>query len=172
MNNIQIDLDNKIIEFIKENTKEAINIKRYIESIVRLAIEKNNIKVDTICISIESATKDEIKKINKEYRKIDKVTDVLSFPVFEREEFKTLINTEESKKFKEIDLGDIILCLDVIKEQAEIYETGIIRETLYMITHGVCHLLGFDHINETEKEEMRNLEEDILNTLGIIKKDI
>lgn len=170
MNKLQIDLDKKIIEFVKENTNEEVDIKKYVNDILKIALEENNICIDTIYISIQSATKDEIKRLNKEYRNIDRVTDVLSFPVFDRDELDSLKKADEDKKFKEIELGDIILCLDVVKEQAVMYDTGIVRETLYMITHGVCHLLGFDHIEENEKKEMRELEEYILEKIGVFKK--
>ncbi len=170
MNKLQIDLDKKIIEFVKENTNEDVDIKKYVNDILKIALKENNICIDTIYISIQSATKDEIKRLNKEYRNIDRVTDVLSFPVFDRDELDSIKEADEDKKFKEIELGDIILCLDVVKEQAVMYDTGIVRETLYMITHGVCHLLGFDHIEENEKKEMRELEEYILEKIGVFKK--
>ena len=169
MNKLQINLDKKIIEFVKENTKEEVNIQKYVDDILKIALKKNDIYIDTIYISIQSATKDEIKRLNKEYRNIDRATDVLSFPVFDRDELDSIKRADEDKKFKEIELGDIILCLDVVKEQAKMYETGIVRETLYMITHGVCHLLGYDHIEDDDKKEMRELEEDILEKIGVLK---
>ncbi len=170
MNKLQIDLDKKVVDFVKENTDEDVDIKKYVDDIVNIALSKTNVNIDTIYISIQSATKLKIKRLNKEYRNIDRVTDVLSFPVFDRDELENIKNADEEKKFKEIELGDIVLCLDVIKEQAKTYDTGILRETLYMITHGVCHLLGFDHIEEEEKKEMRNLEEYILEKIGAFKK--
>ena len=163
MNKLQINLDKKIIEFVKENTKEEVNIQKYVDDILKIALKKNDIYIDTIYISIQSATKDEIKRLNKEYRNIDRATDVLSFPVFDRDELDSIKRADEDKKFKEIELGDIILCLDVVKEQAKMYET------LYMITHGVCHLLGYDHIEDDDKKEMRELEEDILEKIGVLK---
>ena len=169
MNKLQINLDKQIIEFVKENTNEDLDIKKYVNDILKIALKENNICIDTIYISIQSATKDEIKRLNKEYRNIDRVTDVLSFPVFDKDELDSIKEADEDKKFKEIELGDIIICLDVVKEQAIMYDTGIVRETLYMITHGVCHLLGFDHIEENDKKEMRGLEEYILEKIGVFK---
>lgn len=170
--NINIDLDENIIDFIFNETNEnKEKIENYILDIVYNGCMKNNINGERISISISSANKDDIKKINKEYRNIDRVTDVLSFPIFEREELKNICLESEDKKLKEIELGDIILCLDVIKEQANEYGTGILRETLYMITHGVCHLIGYDHIEDNEKKEMRKMEEDILNGIGVTKDE-
>ena len=167
MRDIRIDLDENIIEYVKSNLKDNIDIKKNIIEIVNKALNYNKIDVDTIYISIQSASKDEIKKINFEYRNIDSPTDVLSFPIFEKSEFEEIVKVEETKKIKEIELGDIILCLDIIKEQSIEYQTGLLREILYMITHGVCHLLGYDHILEDDKKVMRSLEEEILNSLEV-----
>lgn len=169
MNKVQIDFDEKISEYVKEHTSENINITEYIEKIVKLALELNSISFENVYISINSASKEEINKLNLEYRNIDRPTDVLSFPIFEREEIEEFKNIPEDKKLKEIELGDIVLCMDIIYSQSIEYETGIVREVLYMITHGVCHLLGYDHIKENEKTEMRALEEKILNHLGVSK---
>lgn len=169
MNKVQVDFDERISEYVKEHTNENINIKDYIEKIVKLALELNNISFENVCISISSASKEEINKLNLEYRNIDRPTDVLSFPIFEREEIEEFKNIPEDKKLKEVELGDIVLCMDIIYSQSVEYGTGIIREVLYMITHGVCHLLGYDHIEADEKVEMRKLEEEILNLLGVSK---
>lgn len=169
MNKVQVDFDERISEYVKEHTNENIDIKDYIEKIVKLALELNSISFENVCISISSASKEEINKLNLEYRNIDRPTDVLSFPIFEREEIEEFKNVPEDKKLKEVELGDIVLCMDIIYSQSIEYGTGIIREVLYMITHGVCHLLGYDHIEADEKVEMRKLEEEILNHLGVSK---
>lgn len=166
-NKLQIDLDEKIIEYVNELSDSSINIKSCIEKIVDLALGKNNISNQNISVSIQSADKEEIRKLNSEYRGIDRATDVLSFPIFEREEIEYLKKNDIDKKLGEVELGDIILCLDVVKEQSIEYGTGILREVLYMITHGICHLLGYDHIEPEDKKEMRTLEEDILRGLGV-----
>ena len=98
MNKLQINLDKKIIEFVKENTKEEVNIQKYVDDILKIALKKNDIYIDTIYISIQSATKDEIKRLNKEYRNIDRATDVLSFPVFDRDELDSIKRADEDKK--------------------------------------------------------------------------
>lgn len=171
-NNISIDLDENIIEFICKGTAvEKNKVKSYILDIVYNACVINNISGEKIYISISSVDKDKIKKINKEYRNIDKVTDVLSFPIFERDELKNISLNDKDKKLKEIELGDIILCLNVIESQADEYGTGILRETLYMITHGVCHLIGYDHMDDDERKEMRKMEEEILNRIGVTKDE-
>lgn len=166
---INIDLDKNIINFCKENINEKVDIENYVQEIVKNITNNEELYFDEISVSISSATKDEIKQINKKYREIDKVTDVLSFPIFTKEELKDIIKKEDAKKIKSLELGDIIVCLDVVKVQAVQYETGILRELLYMITHGMCHLVGYDHIKDEEKKEMRKLEEEILHKLGVEK---
>lgn len=170
--NIQIDLDEKIINFVCQGTnkKEDIVIN-YIRDIVYNVCKEKRIESDKISVSIYSVSKDEIKNINKEYRNVDKVTDVLSFPIFTKKEIDNFKLQSNDKKLKEIELGDIILCLDVVKKQSIDYGTGILRETLYMITHGICHLVGFDHIEDEEKVEMRAMEEKVLGTIGVEKDE-
>ncbi len=165
---ISIDLDDKIIEFCKDNIDENIDIEKYIQNIVEMVLEEQNINVDEVTVSITSATKEEIKAINSKYRGIEKETDVLSFPIFTAQELDDISKQkDDNKKIKIIELGDIIICLDIVKVQAVSYNTGIFRELLYMITHGMCHLVGYDHIEESDKIKMRALEEKILNKLGV-----
>ena len=160
---ILVDLDESVSKII-----EDVDLKDKIEKIVYFAILEENINVDSVSISIKAVDKDEIKKINKEYRNIDKVTDVLSFPIFTKEELKKISESDKYKKISNIELGDVILCIDVIKEHSKEYETGLYRETLYMITHSVFHLLGYDHMTDDEKKVMRAKEEKILNKIGEI----
>lgn len=171
---IELEIDNEIIinmsdniEKINKNNDENLKL---IKEIIFLLVNEQKLyeSIEKIYLSIQSSSSDEIQQINKEYRGVDKATDVLSFPIFEREEIIDITNEKlDSKKIKEIELGDIIICIDVVKKQAIEFETGIKREMLYMITHGVCHLLGFDHIEENDKLEMRALEEKILNKVGV-----
>ena len=169
-NNLFIDLDDKLIQFIKNEYNKDIDIYSYVEKIVSELLNEQNINNKDIFLSICSASKDEIKELNNKYRNINNETDVLSFPIFSADELDLIINEkDDSKKIKEINLGDIIICLDVVKVQAVSYETGYLRELLYMITHGVCHLLGFDHIDPEDKKVMREKEEKVLSKLGVEK---
>lgn len=169
---IIIETDENLITFIKEKTNDCnIDIYDYIYNIVYSVLEEENLTADKIYISIETVSKEKIRQINKEYRNIDKSTDVLSFPIYDREEIKALSTQKKDKKIREIELGDIFLCLEIIEMQEKEYGTGILREVLYMITHGVCHLVGYDHMVGDEKKEMRKLEEKILNKVGVGKID-
>lgn len=165
---LNIDLDNNILKFlkIKEDTSEE-KIKERIYNILKIALREEGLNVDEIFVCIQSVKEDEIRSINKEYRNVDRVTDVLSFPIFSRDELIKISKDEDIKKIKQINLGDIIVCLDKVKEQSIEYNTGVEREMLYMITHGICHLLGHDHEEESDKVKMRSLEELILNEIGV-----
>jgi len=125
---LHLNLDDTVLEAAQDIDKNAIN------KIIEIALEQDNIKNKDIYVSIECVSKSKIRQLNKEYRNVDKETDVLSFPIFTKEE---LINI----KFDQIELGDIVICLDVVRRQSIEYDTGMKRELLYMITHGICHLL-------------------------------
>lgn len=140
--------------------------KEKINKIIEEALKLNDINIENVYLGIGVVKPEEIQRLNNEFRNIDKVTDVLSFPIFTEEELKNVeeiyINEEE------LSIGDIVICLEVIEKQAEEYGTGFNREMLYMITHGICHLLGFDHIEAEDKVRMRDMEEKILSKLGEI----
>lgn len=140
--------------------------KNYVPRIEKMITEALKIKEvasqDNVYVGLGVVTLEEIKKINKEFRDVDRETDVLSFPIFTRKEIDKLKN---NTTLKDISLGDIVLCMDVIERQAVEYGTGFDREMLYMICHGICHLLGYDHEIESEKKEMRKQEEEILSKI-------
>ena len=128
---------------------------------------------DKVEINVEFVSPLKIKSINKRYRKINKVTDVLSFPnlTLSMPLSDTLtINKnilDVNPETGNIMLGDIYINYGRVKKQAKEYGHSITREACYLFTHGVLHLLGFDHMVDSEKEEMRKYEEMILNKLNI-----
>lgn len=117
-------------------------------------------------ISITLTVPEEIQKINKQYRNIDKPTDVLSFPMFQKEELEKLMQSDYPV---EDVLGDIIISIPKVEEQAAEYGHGFERELAYMTVHGFYHLMGYDHISDNEKKEMRKKEDEILNKLHITR---
>lgn len=135
-----------------------------INYIIKEALRLNNINFENVYVGIGVVTKERINELNKEFRNVDRPTDVLSFPMFSREELEN--DMEYINQDEEVSIGDIVLCLEVIEKQALEYGTGLNREMLYMITHGICHLLGYDHMEENEKKEMRTMEEKILSKIG------
>ncbi len=109
--------------------------------------------------SVSFVDKDEIQRLNREYRGIDRVTDVLSFPQFD------VNNYLES--FEEVMLGDVVICEEKAREQAEEYGHSYERELIYLFVHSMFHLLGYDHENEDDKAVMREKEETVMKKLGI-----
>lgn len=114
-------------------------------------------------VSVVLADDDYIHQLNRQYRGKDCSTDVLSFALNEGEE-PQIVNGPE-----EILLGDIIISLETAARQAEEYGHSLERELAYLTTHGILHLLGYDHMTEDEKAEMRQEEEHILLLLGITR---
>ena len=141
---------------------EKLNDEELINKVVDTVLETEKIKAK-LDVSITFTSNNKIKKINNKYRNIDKETDVLSFPMFEREEIEKL---KEESGIQDI-LGDIIISVEKVQAQAKEYGHSFKRELAYLITHGMLHLLGYDHMIEKEKAEMRKKEEEILGVLDI-----
>ncbi|SUP41337.1 rRNA maturation RNase YbeY [Veillonella criceti] len=104
-----------------------------------------------------------IHTLNKTYRGIDRPTDVLSFALNEGEE-------EDSEEESHL-LGDLIISLERTAEQAEEYGHPFERELAYLTVHGCLHILGYDHMTDADKKEMRQEEEFVLGNLGYVRED-
>lgn len=115
-------------------------------------------------VSVTLTTPENIRKLNAEYRQIDKETDVLSFPMYEKDEIKGLKDLDHEEV-----LGDIVVSIERVEEQAKEYGHSFERELAYMIVHGFYHLMGEDHIKEEDKKQMREKEEKVLTKLNIIR---
>lgn len=115
---------------------------------------------------------EEIRRLNRELRQTDKVTDVLSFPTLDGIKGRALQKKDflfELDEKKNLLIGSIAICVQRAKEQAEEYNHSLARELHYLTIHGVMHCLGYDHIEEEDKAEMREKEEYILTKLGITR---
>lgn len=151
------------LEYLEE--KENAKYEEIIEKVIKKCFEVENLIDSQLYISIILTNPENIHKINKEYRNVDKPTDVLSFPMFEKEEIDQKI---AEKDFEHEDvLGDIVISIEQVQNQAEEYGHGFEREFAYMIVHGFYHLMGYDHMEEEDKLIMRQKEENILNSLEI-----
>ena len=137
---------------IKEN-KEYLEL---INSIVYKCYEIENLLDSNLCINLMLTNNKNIRKYNKTYRNIDDKTDCLSFPMFNKNELT------EAKNMKFGILGDIIISIEKVEEQATQYGHSIARELSYMVVHSFYHLIGYDHINEKDKKLMRKKEEEVL----------
>ena len=152
VNFLDIDENIEYIELIEKVLGQAFSIEK---------MEKVNLYINVILTNPEN-----IRKANNEYRNIDKETDVLSFPMFEKEEIEEMLKVGNNNQ--DI-LGDIIISISRVKEQAEEYGHSFEREFAYMLIHGFYHLMGYDHMNEDEKEQMRKKEEKVLEKLQITR---
>ena len=112
-------------------------------------------------VSLSIVDKDTIHKLNKDYRNVDRETDVLSFPMDEE-----AFDDEGNPIFL---LGDIVICLDVARNQAAEFGHSLEREMMYLICHSTLHLLGYDHIEEDDKAKMRAKEKEVMKNLGVFK---
>mgnify|MGYP000810385738 CR=1 FL=1 len=126
-------------------------------------------------INIILTTDEEIHQINLEQRGVDAPTDVLSFPMIEYaypSDF-TVLEADRMDNFDpdtgELILGDIVISVDKVIEQAEKYNHGVKREYAFLIAHSMLHLFGYDHIDELERETMEHKQDEILNRLDITR---
>ncbi|MBE6178840.1 rRNA maturation RNase YbeY [Staphylococcus xylosus] len=132
-----------------------------IDELLTFAKKQENIEEEAE-LSVTFVDKDEIQEINKMYRDKDKVTDVISFALEEDEPEITGLDMPRV-------LGDIIICTDVAKEQADNYGHSFERELGFLALHGFLHLLGYDHMNEQDEKEMFGRQEQILNAYGLTR---
>ena len=149
------------------NIEENEEYNKIINTVVKKCFEEEGLDNIKIYINIILTNPEEIKRINKEYRSIDKETDVLSFPMFQKEEIEGLIKKKENI-VTDI-LGDVVISIPRVYEQAEEYNHSFERELSYMVVHGFYHLMGYDHMEEEEKKIMRQKEENVLQKLNITR---
>lgn len=155
------------MKLIIEKTNEADKVSGEIDSVIDKAIsgviKHFNIECD-LEISVLFTDSEGIRQINREYRNIDSETDVLSFPQFEFSE-PGVLNQDMACGI--IPLGDIVLNLKKIHSQAEEFGHSDVHEAGYLTIHSMLHLLGYDHMTEEDKKNMRDKEKIIVSELGI-----
>ena len=146
--------------------EENNEYEKLISRVVEMCFQEENLQDLNLYISVTLTTPEHIRKLNKEYRKIDKETDVLSFPIFEKQEIQNMVLGKLKNPIQE-SLGDVVISIQRVKEQAVEYGHCFERELAYMVVHGCYHLMGYDHMEEVEKAQMRQKEESVLNKLDI-----
>ena len=154
---------------------------KIINSAFDYAIKLLKVPCRDLEVNVSFVGKKEIRKLNNEFRNIDKITDVLSFPnllqsgitdeqlIFDKitkENFSHEINPENNC----IVLGDIVICKKQVIQQSREYRTTKSREMVYMSVHGLLHLLGYDHMKDLDKEHMREVEEKIMKHVNLERK--
>lgn len=145
---------------ISNETNEKIDMDEKLKSVVKTVLETEGLPLEYE-VSITFVDIDEIHKLNKEFRNVDRPTDVLSFPM------------DEDFSIEGVDtmLGDIVISMDVAKDQAKDFGHSLDREIMYLTAHSMLHLLGYDHMDEAEKIEMRAREKEVMKILGVFKND-
>ncbi|MBE6030394.1 MAG: rRNA maturation RNase YbeY [Clostridiales bacterium] len=180
--------------FNKEEALSAEWTERFYKA-ASLCLEEEDIYENSE-ISVSFVSAEEIRELNREHRGVDSVTDVLSFPMFEFEDFHydeaDMLNEEyeEPDELDELEedieeelmdfedyedddfilLGDVVICEERAHEQAEEFGHSYERELTYLFVHSIFHLLGYDHMEEEDKKIMRAKEEKIMRKLGIVRE--
>ena len=160
-----------------DNRQNSIEVKddliNIINEVCDVALKDEEVTIP-YQISLLFVDNNEIREINNETRGIDKVTDVLSFPMLDYPENMVFKNVYKNKKFNEIYLdgeelvlGDMVLSLERAKEQSIEYNHSFEREVCYLVVHSILHLLGYDHMNEEDEKVMFGKQEEVLNECEI-----
>lgn len=157
--------------------KFSFDIEKVIKEVAEEVLEMEHCPYE-VQINVLLTDNQGIRKYNKEYRGIDKETDVLSFPNLEFEvsgDFE-IEETKEADYFDpdtgELILGDIILSVEKIEEQARNYGHSEKREFAFLVAHSMLHLSGYDHMEEQEAKIMEDKQEEVLQKLGITREEV
>lgn len=150
---------------INNETNEDINIKNHLEKVIREVLNVEKVDQEKCEISLSFVDEEKIRQLNKDFRSIDRVTDVLSFPIedFFNEDRENILE----KPY--LMLGDVVICLDVARKQADELGHSFEREIMYLTCHSIFHLLGYDHIEDDDKKIMRSKEKEVMKNLGVFK---
>ena len=157
----------KIITFLSNEQEKMTppeDIEHLIEICTAAALEEEGID-DTAEVSVTLVDNEGIRELNREHRDIDRETDVLSFPLGDDDGYEVDPDNDA------IMLGDIVISLEKVAQQAEEYGHSYRREVAFLITHSLFHLLGYDHVNSEEEEKiMFGKQEKVLDKLGITRE--
>ena len=162
--------------YLEEETEVnfGFNYSELAEKIVDFCLDYSNFPYEAE-VNLTLTDNNGIHEINKEFRNIDRPTDVLSFPMLQYEtpgDF-SFLEDENSDDFNpdtgEAMLGDIVISVDKVIEQAESYGHSVEREYAFLITHSMLHLFGYDHMEEEEAKVMEEKQKDILQKMNILR---
>ena len=142
----------EIIKDIDRDIEELDTLNDYVKYVV------NELELDKCEFNIIIVDNERIHEINREYRNVDRETDVISFAMEDNMDIKY----EDFRL-----LGDIYISIDKCYEQALEYGHSRVREICFLATHGILHLLGYDHMEEDEEEIMFKLQDELLNGFDI-----
>ncbi|WP_281815982.1 rRNA maturation RNase YbeY [Vallitalea longa] len=163
---MSIIINNELEEKLDKNYMDIIN------KVIAQSLEQEECPYE-VEISVTITDNEKIKEINKEYRNMDKPTDVLSFPLidFTRPSNFDEIEEDNDEWFDldtgELMLGDIIISLERAKQQAQEYDHSLEREIGFLTAHSMLHLMGYDHMIQEEEQVMLSKQKQILNEVGL-----
>ena len=143
------------IEVFNETLEELEELSQLKEFLLQVAKDE---KLDNIIYNVIIVDNEQIHEINREYRVIDRPTDVISFAL------------EDDKTFNRTDirvLGDIYISIDKVRSQSVEYGHSFKRELYFLAVHGFLHLLGYDHMEKDDEEKMFKKQEEVLSRYGI-----
>ena len=155
----------KVIEVNFLDLEEKEDLQEFAENVIQTCFKKEQLDDLNFYVSVTLTTPEKIHELNKKYRDVDRPTDVLSFPMFEKDELDNIVKNKIKNPLPEV-LGDIVISIEKVEEQAKEYGHSFEREFSYMLVHGFCHIIGYDHIQEDDKVVMREKEEAILEILN------
>ena len=145
--------------YLEEGQVMEESLLKKMEEAAGVLFEQEGVDGERAEISLTLVSLEEIRELNRDYRDVDRETDVLSFPQFEC--------VEDMPEFGELCLGDVVICLDKVEEQAKEFGHSFERELIYLFVHSLLHLLGYDHMEEDEKQEMRQREEAVMSAIDL-----
>ena len=145
--------------YLEEGQVMEESLLKKMEEAAGVLFEQEGVDEERAEISLTLVSLEEIRELNRDYRDVDRETDVLSFPQFEC--------VEDMPEFGELCLGDVVICLDKVEEQAKEFGHSFERELIYLFVHNLLHLLGYDHMEEEEKKEMRQREESVMAAIDL-----
>lgn len=150
-----------IINFNDFTNEEMKNIQKVYSVAEKELLLSKKMEVNLVIVSPET-----IKEMNNEYRQVDRVTDVLSFPMLDNIDD---LNKECDAILGEVNIGDIYICRERAIEQAIEYKHSLKREICFLALHGLLHLLGYDHIKKEDEQIMFQLQDKILQMAKITR---
>ena len=145
--------------YLEEGQVLEEKLLKKMEEAAGVLFEQEGVDEERAEVSLTLVSLEEIRELNRDYRDVDRETDVLSFPQFEC--------VEDMPEFGELCLGDVVICLDKVEEQAKEFGHSFERELIYLFVHSLLHLVGYDHMEEDEKKEMRQREESVMKAIDL-----
>lgn len=142
-------------------------IKKKIEKLFLLAEKTLHEDFSKVVVSVNFISEEEIKTLNMNFRKVDKVTDVLSFPNLNKKPEQKLAEFSDEVIDGQLFIGDLVICRPQAKRQAKEYGHSLKRELCFLALHGLLHLLGYDHLEKEDEKLMQDTAEKILSDFGV-----